>query len=271
MLTSVLIGSHPNMPSTTLTVRANGVTEALAIAGGAYYVDHYISSFNLCYVIEQALESHSEISSADVYLGNDGRVHANADVAFGADWASGAEARLMTGLTQWTDETIGASTTHQASSDSSYIWIPRRTESSEARLGTLGTPYHDTQVGMDAEGGNMVAVSHRSYRKNSFEWNHVLNHPGAAELVWDEDESPGTYYAFWESVLRKLHRFNLYRLNEFDESDDTDMGPAFALRLGPYQMMTGRGRMEFPYDRSEQNVESYANVELDVALVSEYT
>lgn len=256
-----LIGSHPNVPLTTLTITVGATTETATIPAGAYYLDDPSSSRSLCKAFQTALVTHSSITSATVALCQDRKVRVSAaNGGLGAAVSvtfSNNTVRDILGFTSMSS----AAATHVAQAISSYVWSPNRVDSSPSRLGTPGRYKYDTAIGSSAA-GDVVATTNNYIRENTFKWNYVEN-----ARVWTTAEAAGEFFHFHHNFLRHFWKFKVYR----GLTDDTVSTTALSLvgPLGPYIMRPNRD-VGWEYRHEIRNVEKFHGVELDVHGTREY-
>ena len=262
-LSSWWVGSFPDLPTQTISVTANAVTEDLDIAAGSYYVAHHSGPLSLCEALETALETHSEITTATVILSRDRLVRVTCDVAFTLTWTD-TEARDVLGCANF-----GVSqTTQVAPNVSPYLWVPDRPADPSARLGRDGDTVYDTVVSQSGGSpANIVATQHDERTYNTFDVRFIRSQyfdSGVGSIG-------GEYRTFFDTVLRRLRRFALYRDTLHDEADTTSVGLINGNHLGPYRMVPGDGpigfanRLELPY------VVRLHRATVSVVQTSEYT
>lgn len=264
MLSSLLIGSHPNVPEATFDVDVGGTVESLSIAAGAYYLADTDSSLSLVDAFAAAIQEHSSLSSVSAWVGEDQTVHVQADTAFDLTWTGDTTARNLLGITgDW-----GTSQTDQdAQSVSPLLWMPGHTESpTMARLGVNGKPVWDTKVGMPGTAARVTATQHNLVYHNEFEWRYVEN-----DRVWTTSPANGEFYKFFDQVLRRFYKFKLYRERTDDSTSTTDVGISSTGQLGPYIMRHSGGKVQWDYELEEANVHRLHPITLPVVVVSEYT
>lgn len=264
MVTSnLLIGSYESVPQCTLSITANAVVDATqSIAAGSYYLYDSSNSLSLLYQLRAALEAHTQITTATVWIGPDRKVHIttspnNAAISFTGD----TTARDLLGFTG----NLLSASQHNASLISPLLWSPRMTEISEAPLGLAGRRVYDTVVGSSGT-ANVVATQHNSWVQNDFRWRNV-----PVARVWTTSELGGEWVKFYDQVLRKFRRFKLYRTFS-DIAGDTTPGSLTDV-LGPYKMRHEGGLVQWEYKRESVGgsgpVDMLSPIELPVVVVSE--
>lgn len=273
MQTCVLIGSEPNLAAQTMTVTANAVPAALATTAGPYYLYHDDAVLSLLDHLALVLTSHPQSPTIALYITTGGLVRLDVSGVpspFNITWGTATDLRDLLGFTG----NLSGALTYTATNPSPLLWIPRRTEIADARLGTLGDPVYDTAVGMTAGTGAPIATQHNVRLENAFQWRHVVNHPDVAELVRSTTGSQnGKWYTFHEQVVRRFARFFVYRGIEFTSGGTTAMTISTALpyALGPYCWRTNPGTIRYDAPREEAMRESYIHISLPVVLVDEYS
>lgn len=261
-LSSWWIGSFPDMADQTIAVTANAVAENLTIAAGSYYVAHHSSPSSLCEALEDALETHSEITTATVIMSRDRLVRATCDVAFTLSWTD-TDARDVLGAANW----AVSQTTQVAPNVSPYLWVPDRPENPSARIGRDGNTRYDTVVSMSGgSAANIVATQHDERTYNSFDVRFVRNE------YYDSGSGSvgGEYRTYFDTVLRRFRRFAVYRQTLHDEADTTAAGLVAGNHLGPYRKVPGNGPIGNVHNREIAHVERLHRVNLSVVQTSEY-
>lgn len=260
---SVLVGSYPSIPATSVTVTANAVQEVLAFSSTTRYLYHGTGSLSLLTAWTTLLDSHSELAGTAATVVRSGKTRTTSAVAFSIDsWGSDTTLRDLLGFTG----TATSATTQTSNGASPLFWAPGRTESTTAYLGSDGNPIHDTFAGRSAP-GIVVATRNNSWKDNSLRWGYVL-----IERFVQIPDIPGTYAYFWDTVLSRYRRFYVARTETVDSTDDST-ALSFATRIPaslPY-VMRHDGVMRLDLDRAVAYYERYANVEIPVETALEYT
>lgn len=260
---SVLLGSYPSIPATTVQVTANAVQENLSWTAATKYLYHPTGSLSLLTAWATLLNTHSELASAAAVIARSGKVRTTSAVAFSVDsWGSDTTLRDLLGHTG----TLSSGTAHVATNRSPLYWAPGKTESPTARLGSSGTLVKDTHAGRSAP-GVVVATTNNQWYDNGFRWNLLL-----VDNVEQVPDVPGTFSYFWDNVLSRFRRFWLARSVFIDDSNDTSALvlntkiPASGAYIWKHDAAVRREHV-----RGIENLEVYANVEIAVETAREYT
>lgn len=260
--TSVLLGSHPAVPATTITVTANAVTTGLNFAGGPYYLYHPTGSLSLLTAVVALINTHSELLGTGAVLARSGLVRLTNAVAFSIDsWGSDTTLRDLLGFTG----ALTSATAHVATEHSPLYWSPGKTESSSARMGSDGILVKDTYAARSAP-GQIVSTTNNQWRENLFAWGYV--HIDRIERVPDES---GTWAYWWDYVASRSRRFWLAR-NVIEDSADDSTAMSLSTKLpttGAY-VMAHDGAMRREHNREIERLELYSRVELPVETALEY-
>ena len=263
MTTSILVGSNPVVPATSIRVTV-ALTEDLPVAAGSYYLEDGDSSFDLIEAVEVALNTHTEIADAVVTIQGNEKVRMTATPSFQINsWDTGGSTvvRNMLGFTS----NLPTSTTHDAPLISDFFWASGKNEISDARLSTDGLIVKDTAVGQSGP-GVVVATENNQYRIDRYLWRYVTD-----SRVWTTSELGGEYFVFWDEVLSKFFRFKHYR-------DVTLTGSVSdTISFGASQPSTGAWQMKatmplrFPFAREVRHIERSHPVDLKMVQTIEYT
>lgn len=261
---SVLLGSHPAILGTTISVTANAVAENLVWTEASAYLDHPTASLSLLDSLATLLNTHSELSDVACFVTLSGLVRFTSSVAFSVtSWGTETLIRDLLGFTG----TLVSATAHLAPGPSPLIWIPGKPDSSLGRLGSDGILAKDTHSGRSAP-GQVVTTENNSWYRNEFSWGWL-----DVDRVQTIPESNGTWASWWDEVFSRSRRFNLYRDVTWDETDDTTAIDLTGVRLPSTNAYIRRneGPMERPHDRRIENLEKFCRVKLQVETAVEYT
>lgn len=264
MAASWLIGSHPNITATTVTVTANATQEVLTVTSAAQgcYLYNGGGSYDALALMTTALQSHSQITTATCVLRRDKKTSLTCDIAWVVDEWSDSTFQTLLGFAG--EEEVSSATAQVSTQQSPYLWSPGFRESSEGRLGEIGAPYYDTAVG---QSGNRVVVAtvNNSGKSNKFTWRNVAN-----DVVWTSAEGWDEYFSWWDYVQRRFYKFKLWR--DVNENLSSTTAATLSDVIGPYvYRWNGRGPISFPYEREIEFMESLHQVELPVVYVDEYS
>jgi hypothetical protein len=259
-LSTWVIGSYKSLPATTITIVANGVSQGRTIDAGSYYIDDPNGDLSLCKQLELALEAHDEIGAVTVAICRDRKVRISSNVAFTASFDNAA-AREALGFT---GNLSSSSMSHVAQQVSPYLWSPRRPETPDALLGTVGNRVYDTRTGSSG-GGRVVATTNNWVDENEFEWTHVP----IARMRSSSAGSPGEWTHFFHAFLRRFWNFKVYRELEDDDASSTAL--VLADPLGPYVMKAPRQGLKATTPLQIPRVERYGKVALPVHTTPEYS
>lgn len=261
--TSVLIGSYPSIPETSVQVTANASQEELTWVVSTRYLAHGTSSLSLVTGVAALFNTHTQLANTTCTVTRSGRVRIFNSTSFTIDsWGSDTTLRDMLGFTG----TAGSATTQVASGLSPLYWAAGKTESPMARLGADGVPVHDTFAARSAP-GRVVATTNNSWHRNAFTWRYV--DVSRFETV---PSTNGTWAMFWDQVVRYRRRFYLAR-NVTEDSSDTTTVMTLTNRIPtslPY-IWRNDGPDEREHRREIANLELYGHVELEVETATEYS
>lgn len=263
--TDLLIGSYPSLPSQTMSVTANAVTEAVVLPSSSYYLYDGVSSFGLLYRLAANLVGHSELGGGvtctiqqDLHV----RIASSDATTFTLTWPVDGVLRDLLGFS---GNLTPAAASHVAPNVSPLLWSAGRPAIYGARLGTDGVPVHDTAIGQSAP-GIVTATSHNSYRRNTLGWRYVRN-----SRVWTTSEAGGEFFAFFHEILRQVRRFKVYRNVVEDLSSTTDITLGSPLPSSGAYVYAPPGRpVEMPWDREFPFVETLHPISIAVVTSPEY-
>lgn len=255
---SWVIGSHANVPTTTVTVVANAVSEDIDFSAGGYYVHDPTASRSAASTLAALIASHSEISTCTASLGEDRIVRLTANVAFTATFGDDTLRGLLGLTSNWTV----SQATQAAQGPSGYMWVPGKAAVQRGRYGTQGLRTYDTAVGMSGP-GNVTATQHNFHTANEFTWRHVVNERG-----WPMDEGAGSWPAFHRNVLRRFWKLKIYEDLNNDESSTA--GVTLAGPQGPYIMKHGRGDVVEDYQQEVSMYDYLDRFTLPVVSTADY-
>lgn len=271
MLTSVLLGSEPELAQQDFTLTVDGNADVMSLPAGAYYLWNGEAALSLVSVLAEVVETHTELPTAAIFITEGGlvRIEASNCATFSITWGTATELRDLLGFTG----NLTGALAYTATNPSPLIWIPRRTEIAEARLGVLGDPVYDTAVGQAAGSGAPVSTQHNVRLENAFTWRHVVNSVQDVELVRSKTGSQnGKWYGFHERVVRRFARFYLQRDHTFVANSTSPMTlmDSAPTSLGPFVWRPPASAVRYGTPREEENHESYNRVVLPVIVVDEY-
>lgn len=260
--TSVLVGSHPAIPATSITVTANAVTEVLAFAGGAYYLSHPTGSLSLLTAVVALLNTHSELLGTAAVVARSGRVRLTNAVAFSVDsWGADTTLRDLLGFSA----ALASGTAHVAPGHSPLYWSPGKTETPRARLGADGILVRDTYAARSAP-GVVVATANNEWFENGFTWPFV-----AIDRYERVPDVPGTWAYFWAYVVSRYRRFWIAREVTEDAADDTTpMALTAKIPSAAAYMWPEQGPVRRDHQREIPRLELYGRVDLAVETALEY-
>ena len=258
---SFLMGSHPEVPATSVTVVAGGNTEVLPFLAGSYYAHDPTVALSAATTLANLIATHADISTCTVALGEDRLFRFTSNAAFTATFNDDTLRTMMGATGNWTT----SQTVQTSDVPSEYCWVPGKCATSRARSGTQGTIVYDTSLGM-AGPADVIANQTNSHTTNDFQWRYCLN-----DRVWDVDESSGSYIAFFRRVVRRFWSFTHYRNLINDEGSSAEVVLLSSNRQGPYIMKPRRRVVEEEYSREIENVETYNAVSISVVVPAEYS
>lgn len=258
-----LVGSWPSLPSQSMTVTANATPEVITVAAGDYYLDDSASSRSYVAALATALQTHTQITTATVWLGRDRLVHFSFDVATAITFTD-TDGRDLIGM----NGAFASATSGDADTVSPFLWVPDRPENASARVGRDGDTVYDTVVS-SAGGVNstQIATGFNTRETNDFDFRFVPNEYFDSGV---DANNGGEWRSFFDTVVRRLRRFKLYRTTLHTEGDTTDVGLLGSNQLGPYQLRHGSGPMRFVNDREIDLIERLHRVRLPVIVAPDY-
>jgi hypothetical protein len=263
VVTDLLIGSYPNLSAQSLTITVGATVEVIVLPAGSYYFRDGTASLSLLAALETAINAHSLIAGATVVLQRDLKVFISGNgTAFALTWPVDNQLRDMIGATG----NLVSATTHTMPNQSRLVWSAGKRGRFTSRLGTDGTPVHDTATGQAAT-GVVTSASHNTYRSNSVTWRYVRN-----ARVWTTSEAAGEYFAFWDAVLRHSRRFKVYRDTTEDPASTTAITYGTLLPSTRAYVHVPPPPVVFPYGREFEFIESLHPIAIDPITTSpEYT
>jgi hypothetical protein len=263
--TSVLVGSRPDVPATTLTVVANAVSTDLPFVSDDYYLDHPTAGLSLRAAMVALLDTHAELATTTVTITRSLRVRMSNAVAFSVDWGADTTLRDLLGYTG----NLASATSHLAPSTSPLLWSAGRTYSfTDALDGTDGLLTKDTYAGRSGP-GQVVATEHNRWFENAFRWRYV-----AVGRVVTSPATNGTYSLFWDRVLSLYRRFWVARNRTEDSTDDTTslaLTGSYLPSSGAYMLRQQGGPTQDTYTRTIERLDLYGDITLPVETAAEYT
>mgnify|MGYP003557859271 FL=1 len=264
LTTSVLVGSRPAVPATTVTVVANAVSTGLPFVSDDYYLDHPTAGLSLRAAMVTLLDAHAQLASTTVIVTRSLKIRMSNSTAFSVDWGSDTTLRDLFGYTG----NLASATSHLAPNVSPLLWAAGRPWSYCAGLdGGNGLLTKDTYAGRSGP-GQVVATEHNTWYENEFRWRYV----NVSRMETVPTATNGTYAVVWDQVLSRFRRFWLARNRTEDASDDTTnihLTGSYLPSAGAY-MLRGDGPQQLPHNRTIENLELYGDVTLPVETAAEY-
>lgn len=262
-ITSVVIGSRPAVPETTVQVTANVVQEDLTFPAGDYYLDHSTASLSLVSTFATMLDSHSELAGSAAIITRSGLQRITNAVAFSVDNWGGTILRDLLGFTT----TLGSATVQLSPNSSPLYWSPGKPESTAGRQGSDGLLVKDTRAARSAP-GRVVATQNNTWFKNGVQWRFVK-----IDRMQTVPNTNGTWFTVWDEVVSRYRRFFIARDVIEDLTDDVT-AISIASRIpsvgrGAYILNMG-GPVEQIHRREFGRLELFNNVELPVQTAAEY-
>lgn len=254
--TAWLVGSY-FLPATTITI--NGSGEDFSTSAQGWYLYHPTDALSLIDQLEVVLVA-APVAGATVRVLENRTVRISAPGNFSITWTS-STLRDLLGFTG----NLAGTNTYTATNVSPLLWSPGKPESpTESPLGTLGRSVYDTKFST-APDGSQVADSHYTQVVNTYNWSHV-----AMDRYQTSSAVGGEYVVFFDYVLRRAHKFNLWR-NIEEDVDGTDP-VTWTTSLGPYGFRPSRGLISPDFARSPgfERVDRRAQVSLDCLIVPEW-
>lgn len=259
---SFLIGSHANIPETTVTVVANSNSEDLTFPAGSYYVHDTSSSRSALTTLASLIATHGDLSSCTGTLQRNRYINLTANAAFTASFDDTTLMDVLGITANFT--TSQASQTAQGYSG--YMFVPGKMPIEDGRPGTQGFRAYDTSVGQ-AGPGQVVSYQRNYHTKNGFEWRFVDN-----DRVWTASELAGEWVSMFRNVLRRFYKIKHYAGLENDEASTAAIDLSSVTTQGPYIMDPGRGAVMESYEKGIGNIYDYLDhCGLKVVSTSEYS
>ena len=260
---SWIIGSHPAVPETLVTVTVGATQEVLTFPPGSYYLQHGTGALSLVAVFATMLNTHSLLLGSAAFLTVSGRVRLTNGTAFTVDaWGGNNTLRDSLGFTAF----LLSSTAHVAPLVSPLYWSPRKTESTMGMLGSDGVLTKDTRASRSAP-GRVIATNNNTWFRNVLRWRFI--HIDDYQQVPDVN---GTWTTVWDNVVSQFRRFYLAR-NVTEDTADTTTAAILSTRIPatlPY-VFREEGPIERAHMREIQRLELYGRVSLPCETAAEYT
>lgn len=262
-VSSVLVGSRPAIPTTTLTVVANAVSEGLVFNTGDYYYDHATGALSLLSAVATLINTHSQLVGTSAICTRSLRTSLSNATAFSVNWGSDTTLRNLLGYSA----NLVSATSHVAPLVSPLLWAAGRPESSSALMASDGITVKDTHAGRSAP-GVVVATTNNEWKENTLSWRNVL-----VDQIERVPDVGGTYNSFWGSVLSHHRRFWVSRGRTWDTSDTTTSIALTSSRIpavGRAYILKHDGQMKREHERVIAFYEIYCHVEFPVETALEY-
>lgn len=251
--TSLLIGSRTNWTAQTMTAPALTVS---ASTGDALYLDHATAALS----IFAQMEADADVTSVELL--QNGKVKITLASSGALTWGSATTLRDLLGFTG--DKT--AATEHTSDTISPLVWFPMRQEEPQASiLGVSGAARVLRDVAQMRD-GTQVSVRFGSNRMNVFRWRWV---PMAK--FWTTSETNGEWYQFWEDVLSRGRRFQLYRGVTMDDSSSSVASYSSPLGTFQAQLESLGNNVETVRSQGFETVDQLFDIDLPVVEVAEYS
>ena len=260
---SFVVGSHPTIPATTLTVVANAVSEDLVFPGGGYYVDDPTASLSAVAQFATIIATHTQISSCTGSLCQDRLTRFTANIAFTCTFND----NRLRDLLGFTGNLTTSQTTQTGDEPSGYLWVPGKLPLEKGRPGTQGRRKYDTTFGQ-AGPGQATAQEFNYHVHNEFMFNACLG-----SRVWNT-ESNGEFIAFFRNVLKKAYKIKHYRGLTNDEVSSTAVNLGSVTMQGPYILNVGRRDVMEQYEETVEGTygaEALQDATVPVVGTTEYT
>lgn len=215
---SLLIGSRDNWTDQTMTAPAVTVSAA----EGALYLDHPTAALS----IFAQMEADADVTSVELL--QNGKILITLASAGPLTWGSATTLRDILGFSG--DKSSAAA--HTSDNPSPLVWIPMRQEIPETILGVAGVTSHLVDVAQSRDGLQTV-VRFGGNKRNTFTWRQV------PQSRWHTTSGAnGEYTTFYDEVLIRGRRFQVYRDVSIDDSSSS--AASYSSPLGPFQMQFGR-------------------------------
>jgi hypothetical protein len=260
--TTVLIGSYPSIPATTLTVTANAVATGLSWTSASLYLSHPTGALSILTTLAALIDTHAQLVGTSCVVTRSRRVLITNATAFALTWGSDTTLRDLLGFTA----NLASATSHLATNVSPLLWAPGKNEHTIAgRQDTSGIPVHDTFAGRSAP-GLVVATRNNTWHRNTLGWRYVH-----VDRVEQTTATNGTWAVWWDTVASRFRRFWVCR-DVTEDSADTTTAMTLSTKLpssGAY-IMKADGPIERAYTRAVDRLELFGDVEIEVETALEY-
>lgn len=254
--TAWLVGSY-YVPAFAATI--DGTPVQITTVDQGFYLYHPTDDLSLIYQLEHALLG-AGVTGAAVRVLESRHVRITAVGAFDLNWGS----TLSRDLYGFVGNLSGANS-YTATNISPLLWSPGKPETpTESPLGVAGRRVYDTKLSV-APDGTTVADSHYTQRVQTFNWSHV-----PMDRFQTSSEVGGEYVVFYDYVLHRGHKFDLWR--GIAEDVEGAFPVVWTSYLGPYSLRQTRGLLGADFQRSPgfERVDRRAQVSLDCTVVPEW-
>lgn len=260
--TTVLIGSYPAIPATTLGVTANAVATDLDWVSASLYLSHPTGSLSILTVLAALIDTHAQLVGTAIVVTRSRRVLITNATAFALTWGSDTTLRDLLGYTA----NLASGTSHLATNVSPLLWAPGKNEFGiGGRMGTSGIPVHDTYAGRSAP-GVVVATRNNQWFENRLAWRYVN-----VDRVEATTATNGTWAVWWDYVASRYRRFWVCR-DVTEDSADTTTAMSLSTKLptsGAY-IVRHEGQVRRDYTRTIERLELFNDVEIEMETALEY-
>lgn len=263
-LTSVLIGSRPSVPATSVTVTADASTEVLSFPGGDFYLDHGTGSLSLLAAVATMFNTHSNLLGTGAVITRSGKTRLTNAMDFSVDsWGADTTLRDLLGFTA----ALLGMTVHVSPNHSPLYWSPGKPESTTGLQGSDGLLTKDTRAARSGP-GVVVATTNNEWFRNAIRWRFVK-----VARMQTIPTTNGTWLTFWDEVISRYRRFFVAR-NVLEDPADDVTAISVSTRIpstsvGAY-ILKQDGELVQEHQREIASLEAFNTVQLPVETAREY-
>jgi hypothetical protein len=261
-LTSVLIGSQPAVPTTSITVVAGASSEVLVFPSGDYYLDHTTGALSLLARFVATLNLHTMLLGSAAVITRSGKQLLTNATAFAIDsWGADTTLRDLLGF----KAALLSSTAHVSPEASSLYWSPGKPESTTGLQGSDGLLVTDTRASRSAP-GRVVATRNNTWDQNTLSWRFVK-----VDRVQTVPATNGTWRVFWEDTASLFRRFYVARNVQEDPADDvTAISVSTRIPASVPYILFDDGPLIQQHRREFGKLELFNRIEIPVQTALEY-
>lgn len=263
--TSVLIGSRPSVPATTVRVTANATTEDLAFPAGDYYLDHATALLSLMSAFATMLDTHTQLAGSTAFTTRSLKTRLANATDFSIDnWDLGVSNFVLRDLLGFTGN-LAAATVHVSPDSSPLLWSPGKPVSTSGRLGADGLLVKDTRARRSAP-GQVVATTNNQWFENELSWRFIV-----VDRMQTVPDTNNTWFTWWDTVGSRFRRFFVVRGALEDLTDDvTALDITSRIPLSVPYIWFEDGAIRQSHVREIARLEKFGRVTIPVETAAEY-